>query len=187
MSPSMTKTFSSTTDRYDLRLTEGTSRPITSNPAISLLLSCCFVVDLGSDHEVRSRYRLCSLARLSLVRDRNKDVNRQLRTFHTKCARSPLLPVDSWLALEFVFVSKRPTTPEVLARTTDTFPRRPTSSSSDFGSHQSKEPLPPTIEANPDTSHQMRTRITNPLFDLPKNTCCVHFTNSFLNTNAHAR
>ena len=97
----MTKTFSSTTDRYDLRLTEGTSRLITSNLAISLLLSCCFVVDLGSDHEVRSRYRLCSLARLSPVRDRNKDINRQLCTFHTKCARSPLLPVDSWLALEF--------------------------------------------------------------------------------------
>ena len=96
---------------------------------------------------------LCSLARLSPVRDRNKDINRQLRTFHTECARSPLLPVDSWLALDFVFVSKRPTTPEVLACTTDTFRRRPTSSSSDFGSHQSKEPLPPTIEANPDANH----------------------------------
>ena len=175
MSPSMTKTFSSTTDRYDLRLTEGTSRLITSNLAISLLLSCCFVVDLGSDHEVRSRYRLCSLARLSPVRDRNKDVNRQLRTFHTKCARSPLLPVDSWLALEFVFMSKRPTTPEVLARTTGTFRRRPTSSSTGlrfppvqgtFTFYDRSESRCESLNAN---SHYELA------FDLPENTCCVHF------------
>ena len=119
---------------------------------------------------------LCFLARLSPMRDRNKDINRQLRTFHTECARSPLLPVDSWLALEFVFVSKRPTTPEVLARTTDTFRRRPTSSSSDFGSHQSKEPFTSYDRSEYRCESPNANSYYELAFDLPKNTCCVHFT-----------